>query len=138
MKALFYKDGKTLKPSSMESERYLSKMGQGEDCLIEITRPRNLRFHKKFMAFCAFIAEHATGYSAYTVAKLLEIKTGHCDPVKLPDGTITYIPREINFGAMDDAEFAKLFEDCIKYAGEEIAPWITDPEAADEFERFLV
>lgn len=138
MKALFYKDGNSLKTASQEGERYLARMGQGEECLIEVTRPRNLQYHKWFMNFCGFIAEHSGGkYSAYTVAKLLELATGHCDAVKTRSG-IQKIPRSINFSSMPQEEFETFVRDAKAYAAQEIAPWINDPEVADEFEKFLI
>lgn len=136
MKSFWIKDRDCLRPSSEEAETYLKKIGNGEEVQAEIKRPRNLRFHKKFMKMCGMIAENFPGnYTPRTIAALLEIRTGHCDLIKTKDG-IKEIPHEINFAAMDDVEFEKLVDDCTMYVHEALISGLEPGKFRDELEKF--
>lgn len=136
MKTFWAKDGNCLRPSSEEAEQYLAKIAQGEEVQAEIKRPRNLKFHKRFMKMCSLIAENAPGnYTPREIAGLLEIRTGHVKIVKAK-GEIHQWPEDINFAAMDEVEFEKLVNDCTQYVFEAIIPGLEPGELRAELEKF--
>jgi len=136
MKTLWVRNGSGLFPASEDAESYMKKVGQGEEVLCEVVRPRNIKFHRKFFKMCALIAENAPGnYTAREIAGLLELRTGHVRTVKAK-GKIYQWPEEINFAAMDEVEFEKLVDDCTKYVYEEIIPGLEPSDFKRELEKF--
>ena len=111
----------------------------GREVMVTISQPRNIRFHKKFFAMLHAALQMADlEVSAEQWRAMVTAGAGWCDFVPGRDGLIA-VPRSIAFGSMDETEFAKLYEDCIRFICANYLPDTTPEALADaaEFVGFL-
>lgn len=114
MKINLIKANGALSPSLPEDEEKLSKWKWGDILEVEIKKPRNGGFHRKFMAMVGLVFENQEKYP--TIEKLLiEIKllTGHYTDHTDLDGKTDRIPDSISYAAMDEMEFALFYSKAI-------------------------
>lgn len=106
--------GLMVDPSDERSRDILKGVALGATVQVDVTRPRNLQFHRLFWKLCSTIAEAVPGFqTAENVADVLKISTGHFTTVR--GQTDTYrIPKSIGFAAMDEPQFKAFFELCCR------------------------
>lgn len=94
-------------PASDDDRAKLRTMKPGDMIPCRITKPRNGDHHRKFMALVQFVAEHHPKFrSVESLLIELKMRTGHYDHFVRRDGDVVYIPRSIDFEAMDEGDFA--------------------------------
>ena len=98
-----------------------NKLGIGKDVKVHITKPRNLKFHRKFMALLTIVydnlpekfcdPEDSDNYIGNLSSLLIAIKIdlGYCDILRV-DGKLIYKPKSISFGKMDQSEFEHFYD----------------------------
>lgn len=105
------------KPGCLEA---FEKIKNG-DCEIEITRPRNVKFHRKYMALLNFVFEHwqveDEQYKNFDVfRKNMAILAGFYEQAYNFKGEIELAAKSIKFSAMDEVEFEDLYNKTINVA----------------------
>lgn len=107
---IMYKAKGGLFPDMDEDSQYLCKVPDGEYLMAKVTRPRNIRLHRKFFALLNLAVQNQNKYN--NVDQLLiavKIKIGHFDMQITESGEVVYIPKSISFANMDDLEFDKFY-----------------------------
>lgn len=88
----------------------MKRIAVGDEVVAEIRKPRNYRFHKKFMALITLGFDNQDSIDNFEHYRyLIEMKAGHFEAVKTGKGTV-YFPRSISFSAMDDLQFQELYD----------------------------
>nr|DAN74237.1 MAG TPA: Protein of unknown function (DUF1367) [Caudoviricetes sp.] len=98
-----------------------NKLGIGKDVKVHVSIPRNLKFHRKFMALLTIVydnlperftnPEYEDNYIGNLSSLLSAIKMdlGYCELFRV-DGKLIYKPKSISFGKMDEAEFERFYD----------------------------
>jgi hypothetical protein len=109
------KADKTLYPAYEEDEEKLKKIKSGEIYRYKVSKPRNLKFHKKFFALVKLGFDNSKLdfpdqdiYRYYII-----MKAGHYIEVETPKGKM-YLPKSISFSKMDDTEFEKVYNSVLQ------------------------
>ena len=83
--------------------------------LAKISQPRNLQFHKLFFAMLSVALDMADVQATPEQWRaMVTCGAGWCDFVAGKDGLIA-VPKSISFGALDETEFRRLYDDVIKF-----------------------
>lgn len=109
-----------LVPADEQSAEYLRKQKVGQGFRVEITRVRNVRFHRKFFALLNYAFDawepEETFYKGLPVEKSFDqfraditILAGYYETAVRLDGTVRVTPKSIAFHRMDEDEFEKLY-----------------------------
>jgi len=81
----------------------------GETVLADITKPRNLGFHRKFFALLNMGFENQEKYDNFEDYRAVFImKAGYYKMIETDRGVV-YLPKSISFGSMDEVEFQELY-----------------------------
>ena len=85
----------------------------GETILGDLTRPRNIGFHRKFFALLNMGFENQEKYDDFEDYRAVFImKAGFYKVIEVDKGVI-YLPKSISFSKMDDIEFSELYSKMI-------------------------
>ncbi len=132
-----------LVPADAGARETLAKVPQ--DILrVKVSRPRNVRFHRKFFAMLTVVMEHMPEESEQrwpTTERLLwELKcqTGRFDVHTTIGGRETVIPHSIAFDKMSEDEFSKFYSDCLRVICRHVIPGIDDDTLRHAAERDVV
>ena len=129
----------SLRPADEQAEVLIKRLWQGEIVEVEIRRPRNIKFHRKFWALMNIVWDNIDHDEYPTVEALvtrLKIDTGHRETM-LFDGVIAYIPKSINFASMDASQFDEFFERCSDWIASHVLPGVTQQELREEIEGMI-
>jgi len=95
-----------LYPSDFDEKR---KLKLGQDYKAEIKVPRNIGFHKKFMALINIGCENSSLNMPFdTYRKYMTIKAGYFNAYQTPKG-LYYEAMSLSFASMDDDQFADVY-----------------------------
>lgn len=123
MEMYLVKHGKAFFPADQDSEEESKKIKQGETVKAKVTRPRNLKHHRRLfaalnLAFEAF--EPVTEFKGRPVQKSFErfrkdviILAGHYDIVANVKSEVRYEAKSISFGNMSQDDFDRLYNDVV-------------------------
>jgi hypothetical protein len=128
MQAFFEKlPGGYLAPVGEEAELFVAGLKQGAGVKLDVTKVRNIRFHKKVLKLIRTGFEYwspdaspdAVRIDGIVAAKDFEtfrknvlILAGHCDTVFKLDGSFTFKARSIAFPNCSELEFQRVYK-CI-------------------------
>ena len=104
MRISVVKVGNTLAPIDDEGLNALQKIPQGELVSVDLTRPRNPRWHNTYWHLVGLLLDNSDGEYGSTkeaVSSFLKIAVGHVDS----DGK----PRSISFESMEQTEFESFY-----------------------------
>jgi len=104
MRIQLVKSGHTLAPVDDDGLNALLKIPQGELVTVELTRPRNPRWHNMYWHLCGLLLDNSEGQYGTTkeaVSSFLKIAVGHVGV----DGE----PRSISFESMEQGEFESFY-----------------------------
>lgn len=118
------KAGAGLVATDDESADLLADIKLGETVHVEIKRPRNIGFHRKFFAMLSFAFDHwepaEQDYNGRAVGKNKDVfrawciaKAGYYDLALTPDGKVKAEPKSIKFSKMGESEFEALYNDVV-------------------------
>jgi len=103
-----------LEPADEIARDYLKNIAVGETYRVEIRKPRNIQFHRKFMALIKIAWENQDKYDAFTtVRKEIIMRAGFYTEHHHLTGKISYEAKSIAFANMDELEFADLYSKSI-------------------------
>lgn len=117
------REGFALHPDGDESITEFAKIPIGKPVKVEVTRSRNIRFHRLYFALCARIA-HAIGAETSNISDFFKISTGHTLKIRTKSYGVVEVPKSISFAAMSEDEFKAYFERCVEVA---YNSWKIDP-----------
>ena len=106
MKIRLLKRFSGLFPVTKQDEEKLARIKQGD--IIEATyiKPRNPKHHRKFMALMNIVLDNNEKYENMDDLLFeMKLQTGHVYQHISLGGKITYRPKSISFGSMDQIEF---------------------------------
>jgi hypothetical protein len=116
----------------------LERIPAGQEIKAEITRPRNLRHHRKFFALLQVIFPHQQTYSTMRAFRAaLTCAAGHCEVALLPDGRTILVPESISFGKLDQAAFEQFYERALDVVLTRILPGIDRDDVTREVDEVL-
>ena len=104
MRISVVKVGNTLAPIDDEGLNALQKIPQGELVSVDLTRPRNPRWHNMYWHMCSLLLDNSDGQYGSTresVSDFLKIAVSHVTD----DGK----PRSISFESMEQTEFESFY-----------------------------
>lgn len=125
MKGHFVKIGDGLLMSADEDTRaFLEKFRIGGGVAAEITKARNIKFHRKFFALLRL------AYDAWNAGDAVKnfdrfrqdivILAGYYDVVADIGGGVTPVAKSISFASMEEAEFEKVYKAVLDVVWEKI------------------
>jgi hypothetical protein len=115
-----------LYPSDFDQKR---KLKLGEDYKLAITLPRNLGFHRKFMAMVNIGCENSRLNMPFdTYRRYMTIKAGYFKAYQTPKG-IYYEALSLSFAAMPQDEFEEVYSKVLDKVIEDIGATSQDIES---------
>ena len=91
------------------------KIKEGEWVQVEIKKPRNIYFHRKYFAMLNIVLDNQTKYANVNdLLTEIKLRLGHYQEYIDHQGRLIYVPRSISFAAMDDLEFQKFYSKTIR------------------------
>lgn len=86
-------------------------------------KPRNGGNHRRFFALLQFIADNHPRLNSVEAALLeLKIRAHHYTEYITNDGEIVFVPKSIDYDALDEYEFKEFFDKCLIAASDELVP----------------
>lgn len=87
----------------------LKKLRSGETYLVEIKQPRNIGFHRKYMALINLVFENQEHFDNIdSMRHWLQMRAGYYVETVTPTG-VMFEPKSISFANMDEIEFNELY-----------------------------
>ena len=135
----FKKDGNRLAPCDEKAEAVLSRIKNGAELRIEITRPRNIRHHRKFYALVNLVFQNQESYKTVDhLVAALKAAVNHCDVIQgADDSTLILAPKSISFGSMDQTAFDEFYDRCIDVIAKSFLSGVDEDDLRREVEEFL-
>lgn len=126
-----------LLPSNRTSEDAMQKLKTGEEYMVEVKRPRNLKHHKKFFALIGLVFDNQSRYqSTDELLDMIKIAAGHVDVRVSPSGQEYKIPKSINFASMDQAAFDVFYQSVVDVVCKYFIPGLDQGELKRELMEF--
>lgn len=132
-KGVFVRTVGGLQPDDDQAREALQGVAIGALVMCEVRRPRNLKHHRLFWKMCQSVGD-AVGVRAENVADLIKLRTGHYVTVKSASG-LHMFPRSISFSKLDQAGFAKFFDEACAVVCKEFIPHLPPSELRDDVMR---
>lgn len=127
--------GGQLRPADALAEEALKGLSQGEVYKVKLSKPRNGKHHRKFMALCKIILDNTERYDAMEdVITMFKIATGHFKEHTGKHGEVIYIPKSISFAKMDQLEFNAFYDRCINKTVRHILVGLPESDLRNEIE----
>lgn len=142
-KALCIKYMNGLRPADEAAEQYFAKIADRELVSVQVSRPRNLQFLKKYWVLVSKVWENlpeeskARYPSTDDLDGAIKIAVGLRTRIQLPNGDVGFIPGSIAFHNMDEFEFSEFYNRVIDLIAEYIIPNINKDLLREEIEAFL-
>ena len=106
MSAWFYKKGNALVPEDPDS---LKRIKPGEAVRVSVTRPRHLRWFRRYWAICRDIGQNQDPErDEGSIDQELRIRSGHFE-VLMMDGHEVRVPQRINFAKLSQQQWEELW-----------------------------
>lgn len=101
----------TIIPSYDEDKERLKRFKAGEPFMAEVTKPRNIKFHRKTFSLFNMVFDNQENYiSLDHLRKDITIEAGYYDEyTSITTGEIKREAKSISFAAMDDLEFGEYY-----------------------------
>ena len=144
MKTVWRKEGGVfpcLRPADPEAENALAKISIGEQCMVEIKRPRNVAQHNKYMAMLRLVLDATDVYDSVEELRdaiLIAVGRYHMRKVLWKGELVEQPwPDSISFESMDQTEFNRLWDDTVKLLVQKFLPHLTDKNLEAELLEFM-
>lgn len=142
------KSGRFLIPVDDEGSEALKRIRDGKDVMVEFKQSRNPRFHRLYWAMVRFVRLHAvndSGESLFASADdeivhtAIKIATGFVRTfVDTTTGKTAFVPKSINWEALDEGEFSKFFDNAVNVITNRwLPPGTHAAEVSDEIIRMV-
>lgn len=98
-------------PAYDEDKERLKKFKAGEPFMAEVTKPRNLKFHKKAFALFNMLFQNQEVYTSLEDLRHdLTIEAGYFNEGVNIHGEVVKRVKSISFAAMDDTAFSEYYD----------------------------
>jgi hypothetical protein len=105
----------TIIPAYDQDKERLKRFKAGDPFMAEVTKPRNLRFHKKAFALFNMVFQNQEVYTNLDDLRYdLTIEAGYFIEGLNIHGEVVKRAKSISFAAMDDLAFGEYYEAIIK------------------------
>ncbi|MGL4338310.1 MAG: DUF1367 family protein [Turicibacter sp.] len=102
-------------PAYDDDKEKLKRFKAGEPFMAEVTKPRNLRFHRKAFALFSMVFQNQEVYHNLDDLRYdLTIEAGYFNESVNIHGEVIKRAKSISFAQMDDTQFAEYYEAVIK------------------------
>jgi hypothetical protein len=128
------------RPIDEPGEEVVRKIKRGEVVSIEIKRPRNVAFHRKYWALVTIVhanLDHDRYPSAEDFHAALKICAGLRTRIVLPDGTEGFIPGSIAFHKMSEDDFSAFFDRVCRLVSKHFLPGVDEDALRAEVEELI-
>lgn len=135
---LFLRRGlRGLEPCSAADAETVDGLSGGIDyrCVLTRAAGRSVRQAAMYWSLCKLVSDnYDPGFpmSKDNVSDLLKLRTGHCSPVKMADGTVVLIPSSVSFAKADQDVFNRFFERALLVIARDIIPGLDCDSARRE------
>ncbi|KKL59225.1 hypothetical protein LCGC14_2217480 [marine sediment metagenome] len=127
-----------LRPTDDSGTEALQKIGDGELVKVSWSRPRNIRFHRKFFAMLQIILANQEHYKSMDdLLDVCKLRIGHVRIVETAKG-IERFPASISFANMDETEFSAFYDRAVDWVLREVLPGLQRQHLDAEVEAELV
>jgi len=112
---ILLKTGQGFIPADEYQAELLPRFALGDMVKAKFTKPRNIKFHRKFFAMLSATFDMQDSYtndSHWRDAVL--IAAGHCETFINHLGEVNYKPKSIAFVNCDETEFLRIYNDAIQ------------------------
>ena len=114
MKIYCYKKGRALYPADDDQWTKLSKLKEMDIVEVDVKKPRNIQFHRKYFALLNVVFEQQDKYiNREHFRHEIQIRAGHFESFITEKGETVYIPKSISFASMDEHSFSKLYDNVV-------------------------
>lgn len=130
-----------LVPASPYDSRRLRalKLGHGQSLRAELSKPRNVKFHRLVHALGQLLADHwpaFAGLPAHEAIKRAQVESGTaCDQQAIDLGPLgkaqVAVARSLAFDSMDEAEFGELFAGLTRWIDENVVAHFPEEARAE-------
>lgn len=121
----------SLEPTEDRGRDYLKRLKIGDDCLVKVTKPRNIQFHRKFFALLNYAFENQERYEDFEAfRKEVTMRAGWWEEHVHVTGQVSYTAKSIAFANMDELQFDELYRKAITAIIEHFLVGM-DPEELD-------
>lgn len=130
-----------LVPASPYDSRRLRalKLGQGQGLRAELSKPRNVKFHRLVHALGQLLADHwpaFAGLPAHEAIKRAQVESGTaCDLQAIDLGPLgkvqVKVARSLAFDSMDESEFGELFAGLTRWIDENVVAHFPEEARAE-------
>jgi hypothetical protein len=135
MKIALIKHFNGLKAAYNSDLENLKKLKEGVIYEVNIKKPRNLMFHRKFFALINLVFENQEVFdNAEDLRYYLIMKAGFYKKVKTPTGEM-FIPKSLKFDKMDNVEFEEVYNGVIKVIEKELL--ITKQDILENIQEYF-
>ena len=103
-----------LAPITDESVSAIKKLAIGEEILVDFTKHRNVKNHRRLFSMLQMVIDNTEKYQRVeNLLDELKLRTGHFTTYVSDRGEKRYIPESINFASMGEDEFQRFFSQSI-------------------------
>jgi hypothetical protein len=135
MKGFWVKTAQGLTPHDDAARESMHGVALHTVVQVDVTRPRNIKFHRLYWALCSAIAS-SIGASRDNISDVLKLRTGHFTVVQTKTERVR-LPRSISFAKMNEAEFRQFFDQCCRVVCEELLPHLAPTKLRREIEDMV-
>lgn len=129
--------GGTLEPVDDSGREVLAKVKTGATIKAEVTRPRNVHFHRKFFAMLNLVYQNQEHYKSLDdLLDVCKLRIGHVRSIQTKGG-IEKVPASISFANMDDTAFSNFYDRAVQWVTTEVIPGLQRHELDGEIEEEL-
>lgn len=124
---IFVRRGNGLYPADMHADELFSTFKDGEEVLVRVWKPRNIKHHRKLFALLRLVCHNSDGkwQDEEELLDAIKLGTGLSQPRQRLDGTIYRVPRSIAFASMGQAAFDRFYKRAVYLMGQILG---VDPE----------
>src|SRR3990167_11307330 len=137
-RALMVKSLQSLHPADDSARGLLHTIGQGEIVSVEISRPRNVQFHRKYFAMLKIVLDNQNHYKSIDdLLDVCKLAVGHYRTIETKHGLVK-IPSSISFAAMDAAGFQVFYDKAVTWDASDVIPGLRRQDLDAEVEAQLL
>lgn len=120
-------------PADAKAAETISRIPRSELVKVEVTRPRNLGWHRKFFALLQLLHENQSEIEDFDDFRaVFLVALGHCEMF----GAVA-VPKSVSFAKLDQAGFESLWERAVKVACTKIIPHLDRADLEREVKELV-
>lgn len=137
MKINLIKHYQVLLPSLPQDAELLESIKFGEILEIDIKRPRNGKFHRKFFALLQVVKDRTDYDNVEQILHLLKLKLGYYEMIVNTNGKPVYYPKSISFAKMEQPEFEQFYNQSVNVILRDFVPNLTRQDIDEAVNRII-